>query len=164
MIRKRWALHRRDFPRRKTTDPYKIWISESMLAQTQTSRVVNYYNERMRLFPTVEDLARANKSDVLKARSGLGYNSRAMRLLQAANEITNYKIEKKSDFPDTYEDLIELPGVGDYTACAILAFAYNQDVAVVDTNIRRILIYHAGLDERAPLKDLKAKACEILPR
>ncbi len=164
MIRKRRALHRRDFPRRKTTNPYKIWISESMLAQTQTSRVINYYNDRMRLFPSIEDLAQASKSDILKARSGLGYNSRALRLLQAAQLIVDIKKDKNIEFPDSYEELIVLPGVGDYTASAILAFAHNQDVAVVDTNIRRILIYHGGLDERVSLKDLKAKALEILPK
>ena len=135
-----------------------------MLAQTQTSRVINYYNDRMRLFPSIEDLAQASKSDILKARSGLGYNSRALRLLQAAQLIVDIKKDKNIEFPDSYEELIVLPGVGDYTASAILAFAHNQDVAVVDTNIRRILIYHGGLDERVSLKDLKAKALEILPK
>lgn len=175
-IRKRWALNRRDLPWRKTTDPYKIWISETMLCQTQVSRVINYYNDWLRKFPTVEDLAQASVTEVLSARSGLGYNSRGMRVHQAAKEIINSqfwilneKTDSKSNiqnlkFPDTYESLIDLPGVGDYVANAILAFAYGQDVAVIDTNIRRILIHHFSLDEKISLKDLKIVALQILPQ
>ena len=88
-IRKRRAMNRRDLPWRQTTDPYKIWISETMLCQTQVSRVVNYYTDWMRRFPTVEDLASASTTDVLSARSGLGYNSRGLRVLQAAKIIVN---------------------------------------------------------------------------
>ncbi len=113
----------------------------------------------MKLFPTVEILAQATNTEVLSARSGLGYNSRGLRVKQAAEKIVNgWK------FPTTYEDLIVLPGVGDYVANAILAFAYNEDVAVIDTNIRRILIHQFKLDEKTSLKDLKAVASEILPR
>jgi len=90
-IRKRRALNRRDLPWRKTTDPYKIRISETMLCQTQVSRVIVYYNEWMRRFPTVEDLAQATNTEVLSARSGLGYNSRGLRVLQAAKIINNYQ-------------------------------------------------------------------------
>ncbi len=113
----------------------------------------------MKLFPTVEILAQATNTEVLSARSGLGYNSRGLRVKQAAEKIVNgWK------FPTTYEDLIELPWVGDYVASAILAFAYNEDVAVIDTNIRRILIHQFKLDEQTSLKDLKIVALEILPR
>ena len=158
-IRKRRALNRRDLPWRETTDPYKIWISETMLCQTQVSRVINYYNDWMRRFPTVEDLAQTTNTEVLSARSGLGYNSRGLRVKQSAQ-----KIAKRWFFPTTYEDLIAFPGIGDYVANAILAFAYNQDVAVIDTNIRRILIHQFGLDEKISLKDLKTIALEVLPR
>ncbi len=88
-IRKRRATNRRDLPWRKTTDPYKIWISETMLCQTQVSRVINYYNDWMRRFPTVEVLAQATNTEVLSARSGLGYNSRGLRVKQAAEKIVN---------------------------------------------------------------------------
>lgn len=130
----------------------------------------------MRRFPTVEDLAQATNTEVLSARSGLGYNSRGLRLRLAAQQVISYKSQVISwtnnltpntqhlEFPVTYEDLIALPGIGDYVANAILAFAYNQDVAVIDTNIRRILIYQFGLDEKISLKDLKTIALEVLPR
>ena len=130
-----------------------------MLCQTQVSRVIVYYNQWMKLFPSVEVLAQATNTEVLSARSGLGYNSRGLRVKQSAEKIVNgWK------FPTTYEDLISLPGVGDYVASAILAFAYNQDIAVIDTNIRRILIHQYTLDEKTSLKDLKILALEILPR
>lgn len=90
-IRKRRALNRRDLPWRKTEDPYKIRISETMLCQTQVSRVINYYNDWMRQFPTVEALAQSTNMQVLSARSGLGYNSRGLRVLQAAKIISNYQ-------------------------------------------------------------------------
>ena len=130
----------------------------------------------MRLFPTVEDLAQASTTEVLSARSGLGYNSRGLRIRLAAQEVISYKLQVISwkdnlalntqhlTFPSSYEDLIALPWVGDYVANAILAFAYNYDVAVIDTNIRRILIHQFGLDEKISLKDLKALALEVLPR
>jgi len=88
-IRKRRATNRRDLPWRKTTDPYKIWISETMLCQTQVSRVVTYFNNWMKLFPTVEILAQATNTEVLSARSGLGYNSRGLRVKQAAEKIVS---------------------------------------------------------------------------
>ena len=88
----RYAEHARDLPWRKTQDPYKIWISESMLCQTQVSRVIGYYEKRLELFPNVEALANASNEDVLKARSGLGYNSRALRLKQAATQILNSEL------------------------------------------------------------------------
>lgn len=164
-IRKRWAINRRDLPRRKTTDPYKIWISETMLCQTQVNRVISYYNNRIRQFPTVEDLAQASVTQVLQARSGLGYNSRGVRLRLAAQAIVQWKHDTGQDnFPCTYNDLIALPGVGDYVASAILAFAYQQDVAVIDTNIRRILIHHFQLDPHISLQKLKAIALQVLPQ
>jgi A/G-specific adenine glycosylase len=91
-IRKRWETHRRDLPRRNTTDPYAIRISESMLCQTQVSRVIDYYHKRLETFPTVKDLAKASNEEVLRLWSGLGYNSRALRLKQAAIIIQNSKL------------------------------------------------------------------------
>lgn len=113
----------------------------------------------MRQFPTVDALASASNTEVLSARSGLWYNSRGLRVKQAAE-----KIASEWKFPDTYEDLIALPGIGDYVANAILAFAHNEDVAVIDTNIRRILIHQFQLDEKISLWNLKTIALEVLPR
>ena len=100
----RYALRARDLPWRKTTDPYKIWVSESMLCQTQVSRVIGYYHIWMDLFPTVQSLANATNESLLRARSGLGYNSRALRLKQAAIHIT-----AMGAFPCDYQSLIQLP-------------------------------------------------------
>lgn len=129
-----------------------------MLCQTQVSRVITYYNDWLRKFPTVEKLAQATTSDVLSAWSGLGYNSRGLRVLQSAKDIV-----ARWSFPTTYVDLITLPGVGDYVASAILAFAYGQNVAVIDTNIRRILIHQFSLDEKISLQELKEIALKVLP-
>jgi len=134
-----YEKNQRDLPWRKTTDPYAIWISESMLCQTQVSRVVDYYHKRLDLFPTIEVLANASNEEVLRAWSGLGYNSRALRLKQAANVVLSSKLLVHSYFA-SYDNLIALPWVGEYIANAVLAFAYNKDVVVVDTNIRRIMI------------------------
>lgn len=113
----------------------------------------------MRQFPTVQTLAQASNTQVLSARSGLWYNSRGLRVKQAAEKIAEWW-----KFPDTYEDLIALPWIGDYVANAILAFAHNEDVAVIDTNIRRILIHQFQLDEKISLWNLKKIAWEVLPR
>lgn len=129
-----------------------------MLCQTQVSRVITYYNDWLRKFPTVEILAQATTSDVLSAWSGLGYNSRGLRVLQSAKDIV-----ARWSFPTTYVDLVTLPGVGDYVASAILAFAYGQNVAVIDTNIRRILIHQFSLDEKISLQELKEIALKVLP-
>ena len=99
-----YVLHARDLPWRKTTDPYKIWVSESMLCQTQVNRVIEYYDRWMDMFPTVESLAAANNETLLRARSGLGYNSRALRLKQAAIQIAAMR-----SFPRDYQSLIQLP-------------------------------------------------------
>ncbi len=164
-IRKWRAINRRDLPWRKTTDPYAIWISETMLCQTQVSRVIVYFNNRMRQFPTVYDLAQASTTEILSARSGLGYNSRWLRIRLAAQAIVASQSEANNNsFPTTYTELLSLPGVGDYVANAILVFAYHQDVAVIDTNIRRILIHHFSLDEKTSLQDLKVVALKILPK
>lgn len=129
------AYGRHDLPWRKTRDPYKILVSEVMLQQTQVERVIPFYAEFMRRFPTARKLADASLSTVLKAWQGLGYNRRAKQLRVAAQAL----IAKKSH---TVEELEALPGVGPYTAHAVAAFAYNQDVIFVETNIRTAVIHH----------------------
>ncbi|HSE35398.1 MAG TPA: A/G-specific adenine glycosylase [Candidatus Paceibacterota bacterium] len=117
-------------------DPYKILVSEIMLQQTQVDRVRGKYAEFMHMFPTVRALARAPLGDVLRAWSGLGYNRRAKYLHAAAQVIVRIHGGR---FPRTYEALTALPGIGRSTAAGILAFAWNVEVPMIDTNIRRIL-------------------------
>ncbi len=128
---------RHDLPWRQTRDPYRIAVSEIMLQQTQVSRVVQKYEQFLTAFPTVDALANAPLIDVLRIWSGLGYNRRAKFLHQMAQEIVSL-----GTFPDTYEDLRKLPGIGPYTAGAIYAFAYNQPIPVIETNIRTVYLHH----------------------
>lgn len=120
-------------------DPYRILVSEIMLQQTQVSRVITKYLQFLMLFPTASDLARASLGDVLIAWQGLGYNRRAKFLWQAAQMVTeNYA----GTFPETQQELTKLPGVGANTAGAIMAYAYNQPVAYIETNIRTVYIHY----------------------
>lgn len=123
----------RDLPWRATNDPYRILVSEVMLQQTQASRVVPYYERFVASFPTVEMLAQAPLADVLAAWSGLGYNNRARRLREAARTVVEH------GWPTSAAGLRSLPGVGAYTAAAVASFAFGEQVAVVDTNVRRVL-------------------------
>jgi A/G-specific adenine glycosylase len=133
----RWyAAHRRDLPWRRTDDPYHILVSEIMLQQTQVDRVVPKYHEFLRRYPTFESLARARPSEVKRTWFPLGYNIRPSRLQGIAREtLARYG----GRLPDDPDSLLRLPGIGRYTAGAILAFAYRRDAAVVDTNVRRVL-------------------------
>lgn len=130
---------RHELPWRKTTDPYKIVVSEIMLQQTQVPRVIEKYNEFLKQFPTIQKLARASLADVLRVWSGLGYNRRAKYLHQMAQVIVK---EYKGKFPVTIEGLQKLPGIGPYTAGAVYAFAYNKPVPIIETNIRTVYIHH----------------------
>lgn len=130
---------RDNLPWRKSTSAYRIWVSEIMLQQTQVDRVIGFFDAWMKRFPTVKDLARASQIDALKQWKGLGYNSRAIRMKQAAQLI----IEKhKGKFPVDYNELQKLPGIGPYTAGAICAFVSNEPIAIIETNIRRVFIHH----------------------
>jgi A/G-specific adenine glycosylase len=134
---------REHLPWRENIDPYRIWVSEVMLQQTQVDRVIGFFDAWMKIFPTVQKLANASQIDVLKHWKGLGYNSRAIRMKQAAQVIVN---DYKGIFPKSYEDLQKLPGIGPYTAGAICAFAYNQPIPIIETNIRRVYIHHFFAD------------------
>ena len=133
-----WKLHKRDLPWRHTRDPYKILVSEVMLQQTQVSRVLPKYIEFIKQFPAVNELAQSSGAEVLRIWKGMGYNRRALYLQKAAQEIVH---SYKGIFPKRESLLTKLPGVGTYTARAILVFAYKQDVAMVDTNIRQIITH-----------------------
>jgi A/G-specific adenine glycosylase len=133
-------------------DPYAIVVSELMLQQTQVSRVIPKFEAFMAQFPSVGDLAAAPLADVLVAWSGLGYNRRAKFLWQTAIAVTQ---QHDGHFPDTLAGLVSLPGIGPNTAGAVLAYAYNQPVAFIETNIRSIFIYHFFSGQTAvPDRDL----------
>ncbi|MDP2972001.1 MAG: A/G-specific adenine glycosylase [Deltaproteobacteria bacterium] len=128
--------NKRDLPWRKTLDPYAIWISEIMLQQTQVNTVIPYYNHFLKTFPTIRYLAKANLSKVLKVWEGLGYYSRARNLHQASRIIANHL---KGKIPKTPKDLLSLPGIGRYTAGAVLSIAYNKEAPILDGNVKRVL-------------------------
>ena len=138
---------RHDLPWRQTHDLYKILVSEVMLQQTQVDRVIPFYKKFIKTFPTPVRLASASLASVLQLWQGLGYNRRAKLLHQAATKFPRFDLEnsdlrsnlKNSNFVARLE---ELPGVGPYTARAIAAFVYNQDVIVIETNIRTAVIHH----------------------
>lgn len=116
-------------------DPYIVLVSETMLQQTQTSRVTEKLPQFLALFPDVHALAQANNATILRAWQGMGYNSRALRLRDCAKAIVT---EHNGTVPNTYQQLRTLPGIGDYTASAILSFAYHKQCVVLDVNIRRV--------------------------
>jgi A/G-specific adenine glycosylase len=139
----RWFnLNARDLLWRRTRDPYAIWISEIMLQQTQVKTVIPYYERWMRALPTIADFARARPERVLKLWEGLGYYRR-VRLAQAAARLI---IEKHSGrFPESFEEVLALPGVGRYTAGAICSIAFNQPAPILDGNVIRVLCRLLGI-------------------
>ena len=170
----------RKLPRRQVRDPYAIHVSEVMLQQTQVDRVIPYFHQRMKDFPDYKTLAKATKTDLLKHRSGLGFNSRVIRLQKCAQEIIqssefrvqnwlkfrNWKLEIGNGmykFGDLRTQLQKLPGIGPYTSAAIMAFARNLPVPVIDTNIRRVLIFLFKLPETITAKALEAFAETVIP-
>ncbi len=142
---------RHDLPWRKTTDPYKILVSEMMLQQTQVDRVIPKYKAFLKEFPSARALARAPLSDVLSAWSGLGYNRRALYLQRAAQALIR---DHGGRFPQDAETLERLPGIGPYTARAIVTFAYNGQCVFIETNIRRVFI-HAFFPDADKVSDDK---------
>lgn len=127
-----YAGHARDLPWRRTSDPYAILVSEVMSQQTQVARVVPRYEAWLERWPTAAALAGASVPDVLTAWVGLGYNSRALRLREACAVVA------RDGWPRTSAGLLELPGVGPYTAAAVASFAFAEPIAAVDTNVRRV--------------------------
>jgi A/G-specific adenine glycosylase len=131
-----YRAHSRAMPWRGTRDPYRIWLSEVMLQQTRVAAVVGYYRRFLRRFPTVQALARAPQSAVLKHWAGLGYYTRARNLHRAAKEVV---AKHNGRFPRTLDAALALPGVGGYTAAAVLSIAHDQPHAVLDGNVARVL-------------------------
>jgi A/G-specific adenine glycosylase len=154
----RSAANGRDLPWRHTTDPYAVLLSEVMLQQTQVPRVVGRYAAFLERFPTLESLAAAPLADVLSAWLGLGYNNRALRLKRCAQAAPGHRL------PGDLESLRALPGVGPYTARAVLIFAHNADFAAVDANVRRVLTHQLDLPRDLSPAALQAVAEAALPR
>ncbi len=131
-----FAKNKRDLPWRKTKDPYAIWVSEIMLQQTQVATVIPYYEKFLKTFPTIRSLARADLTKVLKVWEGLGYYSRARNLHRASRIILTHFNGK---IPENLKDLLHLPGIGRYTAGALLSIAFNKETPVLDGNVKRVL-------------------------
>ena len=117
-------------------DPYKIWVSEIILQQTQIKNGLKYYNKFIKLFPDIKELANSSEENVLKAWQGLGYYNRAINMFHTAKKIAN---DLDGNFPNNYDELLKLKGIGDYTASAISSICYNEKKAVVDGNVNRVI-------------------------
>ncbi|WP_417942638.1 A/G-specific adenine glycosylase [Flavobacterium sp. RS13.1] len=161
-----WYLqNKRDLPWRNTVNPYHIWLSEIMLQQTRVVQGMPYFFSFTNEFPTVFDLANADEEKVLKLWQGLGYYSRARNLHETAQYIAN---DLKGIFPTTYNDLLKLKGVGEYTAAAIASFSYNEAVPVVDGNVFRVLSRYFDIESDIALpatkKEFTALAYELMPK
>lgn len=139
-----YQKHKRDLPWRHTRDPYLIWLSEIILQQTRVKQGLPYFLRFAEAFPTVFDLAAASEQEVLRLWQGLGYYSRARNLHSCAKTVVT---DNRGKFPLNYHGLLQLKGIGAYTAAAIASFAYNEKVAVVDGNVYRVLARVFGLKE-----------------
>lgn len=156
-----YRTRRRDLPWRRTRDPYRILVSEIMLQQTQVDRVIPKYREFLAAFPSIRALAKARFARVLRVWLGLGYNSRALRLWQCARSVVR---DRSGRLPRDLRELQQLPGLGLYTASALLSFAFGAQVPVVDTNVRRVLVRTlTGRDHASPAR-VAALARAALPR
>ena len=150
----------RELPWRSTRDPYSIMVSEVMLQQTQVDRVIPVYHAFLTRFPTFQSLADAPAADVIRAWAGMGYNRRAMNLHRAAVQVTDLY---EGVLPGDMKTLRGLPGVGEYTAAALACFALGQEVAVIDTNVRRVLGRVFYGPDGAPDKEIASTAKQALP-
>lgn len=162
----KWYLQKkRDLPWRNTINPYLIWLSEIMLQQTRVAQGMPYFLSFTTAFPTVFDLAKANEEQVLKLWQGLGYYSRARNLHKTAQFVAN---ELDGIFPDNYKDLLQLKGVGEYTAAAIASFSYNEVIPVVDGNVFRVLSRYFDIETdiaaASAKKEFAALAFELMPK
>jgi A/G-specific adenine glycosylase len=162
----RWQTShgRQGLPWQGTHDPYRVWLSEIMLQQTQVVTVLDYYPRFLEKFPTVATLAAARQDDVLALWSGLGYYSRARNLHRCAQVVVE---QYAGNFPGTAEQLQTLPGIGRSTAAAIAAFCFAERVAILDANVQRVLTrllgFAADLAQAAAQRQLWAEATKMLP-
>ena len=160
-----YGQNKRTLPWRRTRDPYKIWLSEIMLQQTRVAQGTPYYLKFINAFPTVQDLANATEERVLKLWQGLGYYSRARNLHATAKTVVN---DYGGNFPDNYQELLKLRGVGDYTASAIASICFEEPQAVVDGNVYRVLSRYYGVElpinSTEGIKYFKKLANEVMDR
>ena len=158
-----YSDNKRDLPWRRTINPYYIWLSEIILQQTQVKQGLPYYESFVKAFPTVFDLAKSDEQNVLKLWQGLGYYSRARNLHYTAKHIVN---ELDGIFPDNYNEIIKLKGIGDYTASAISSIAFGEVAAVVDGNVYRVLSRFYGIEtpinSTKGIKEFKALATKLI--
>lgn len=158
-------LHgRHGLPWQQTRDPYRVWLSEIMLQQTQVAAVIEYYTRFLKKFPTVKTLAQATTPEVMTQWAGLGYYARARNLHACAQRVVN---DWGGNFPETADELVTLPGVGPSTAAAIAAFCFGERSAILDGNVKRVFARHAGIEgdptTRAVEQQLWSMAREELP-
>ncbi|PWB68440.1 Fe-S cluster assembly protein HesB [candidate division GN15 bacterium] len=156
-----YEKHGRDLPWRRTTDPYRITVAELMLQQTQVERVLLKYAAWITRWPNWQALSKATNRELLAQWSGLGYNRRALYLGRMARSIVH---EYDGAMPRTLPELQKLPGIGRYTARAILIFAFNEPIATIDTNIRRVLLHEFNLPGTTPTSRMEALAEKLLPK
>lgn len=143
-LRQWYRSNKRDLPWRQTTDPYRVWLSEIILQQTRVDQGISYYRKFVRSFPDVHHLAKASEDQVLKLWQGLGYYSRARNLHATAKLISSHYNGK---FPGNYTELLNLKGIGPYTAAAIASFCFDEPRAVVDGNVYRVISRIFGLSD-----------------
>lgn len=149
----KWYLeNKREFEWRENTDPYRVWISEIMLQQTRIDAVIDYYSRFMKRLPDIKSLSEISEDELLKLWEGLGYYSRARNLKKTACKIME---EYNGVFPDTYSEIIKLPGIGEYTAGAISSICFNRKEVAIDGNVMRVYcrVTNSDLD----VSDLKVK-------
>jgi A/G-specific adenine glycosylase len=137
-----YLINKRDLPWRNTTDAYTIWLSEIILQQTRVEQGLPYFNRFLEKYPTVTDFAAAHEDEVLKLWQGLGYYSRGRNMLKTARLVQE---QYNGVFPQSYDELIKLKGIGEYTAAAIASFSANEAKAVVDGNVYRVLARYYGI-------------------
>ncbi len=158
-----FKAHHRQLPWRETNNPYHIWVSEVMLQQTQAIKVVEYYQDFVDRFPTLQHLAKTELDDVLKQWEGLGYYARARNLRKAAKILVD---QMDGEVPADYDSFRELPGVGDYTAAAVQSIAFNNPYAVVDGNVKRVVarlfLIGTPVNQNASAKIFQSKADSLL--
>ncbi|MBS0628441.1 MAG: A/G-specific adenine glycosylase [Verrucomicrobia bacterium] len=157
---KDWFIQeKRSFPWRESPTPYAVWISEIMLQQTRANVVIDYFTRWMRLFPSIDSVAKAPIEELIKAWEGLGYYSRVRNIQKAARILS----EKKEDLPSSLADLLQMPGIGSYTAGAIASFAFHQKAAAVDGNVARVISRYYGLEGEVKKTTLEEKTLSFLP-
>lgn len=165
LLIKWYKENKRNLPWRKTTDPYKVWLSEIILQQTRVEQGLSYYLKFIQHYPTIDKLANATEEEVLKLWQGLGYYSRARNLYFTAKYIVN---NYNSKFPNNYKEILALKGIGEYTAAAISSFSYNMPYPVIDGNVYRVLsrVFNIStpIDSTQGKKDFKELATELIDK